>query len=73
MLASCQYSWMNCHAKRLECAELAPAFEPSQRPTDIASKLGESDQLVIALFQRRAAQAVEPAIKAEVSCAVSSS
>ena len=20
--------WMNCHAKRLECVELAPAFDP---------------------------------------------
>ena len=29
---------MNCHAKRLECVELAPAFEPPP-PYDSASKL----------------------------------
>jgi hypothetical protein len=31
--------WMNCRAKRLECAELAPAFEPPLR-LNSASKLG---------------------------------
>ena len=32
-----EFLWMNCHAKRLECVELAPALAPS--PYDSASKL----------------------------------